>query len=153
MNQKNTGTVALVVGIVGGVPRLVESFSDAREIAILETTIEKGVEDPISCIQHYRLEKKREEEEFADYVEDLLSKSAVNPEVLEHGVQWFKSRVKIEEFRKQEVEAATVIAGYAFQIFMQNIQRTDFILAGPSAQVRVRVFVIDEASREERGAA
>ena len=49
-----------------------------------------------------------------------------------------------EEFQKNEREAARIIAEYAIKVFSGNPDRRDFFLAGPKAQVRVRVFVIEK---------
>jgi hypothetical protein len=59
-------------------------------------------------------------------------------------VQWLKSRIRIEQFQEDEKEAAKVIAEYAFKIFSEETALRDFFLAGPKAQVRVRVIVVQE---------
>ena len=47
--------------------------------------------------------------------------------------------------QRSEKEATTVIAGYAFKLFMENPKRTEFLLAGPAAKVRIRVFTLPPA--------
>jgi hypothetical protein len=142
-------TIALIVRSQGGPgrkePELVEVLSDDREISILETAAEDEHADPLAKIYEHRSIQAREDDEFADYVEDLLSQPFVKPEIQEHGVQWLKSKIRIEEFQKNEREAAKIIAEYALKVFRGNPDRRDFLLAGPKAHVRVRIFVMDSA--------
>ena len=139
-----TGTVALIVRFEKGEPSLVDSLSDDTEIAVLESAISRGDQEPLAVIQEARERIAMEEEAFGDYVEELLCQSAVRPEVVEHGVQWLKSKLRIEEFQKTEREATRVIAEYAYKIFKENPTRQDFLLAAPTAKVRIRVFSIDD---------
>lgn len=140
MSETRTGTVALVVGCRGKDVSLLDSLSDEREITILETAVSGGKERPLDILYRLREELKREEEEFADYVEELISRPECRPEILEHGIQWFKSRLKIELYQKSELEATKVIAEFAFSLFKKEPHRKEFVLAGPTAQVRVRVI-------------
>src|SRR5207253_2701486 len=129
-------------------PTLVETLSDDREIAILRAPLEAGeTTDPLRPIHEHREQERREDEEFGDYVEKLLSQPFVRPEILEHGVRWFRSKNRIEEFRRSEAQAASIIAEYAFEAFLREPDRTDFILSGPSTQIRVRVFVLRDVSQ------
>lgn len=135
-----TPTVALVVRSIEGAPQLVDILCDDGEIALLELAILENREDPLDAVYDHRKQTQKEESEFADYVEDLLSQPFLRPEIQEHGIQWLKSKLRIEEYQQSEVDAARVIAAYAFQIFAQEPQKTDFFLAGPRTQVRIRVF-------------
>ena len=142
------GTVAL---IVEASPRLklVEMISDDQEIEMLEESMRSGDPEPLEAILSFRDTQKREEEEFADYIEELLSQPFVRPEIQEHGVQWLKSKMKIEQYQKSERDAAQVIAGYAMKVLEEKPDQTDFILAGPSAQVRVRVFIMKQVAHSQ----
>ena len=60
-----------------------------------------------------------------------------------------KENVSVDE---NEVDAAKVIADYAFKIFLESPKMTDFFLSGPSTQVRIRVFVIQENQKSELAA-
>jgi hypothetical protein len=143
--QMKAATIALVVrSLRGEAPQLVDVLADDREITLLETEVVSGETDPLQKVYEYRTTQSKEDDEFADYVEDLLSQPFVKPDIQQHGVQWLKSKMRIEEFQKSEAEAAKVIAQYALQVFTHDPKRTDFLLAGPRAQVRVRVFVIHE---------
>jgi hypothetical protein len=149
-----SATIALVVrSLQGEAPEIVEVLSDDREISMLESSWGSGGEacnQMLERIHDLRSTQEREDEEFADYVEDLLSQPFVKPEIQEHGVQWLKSKMRIEEFQRNEREAASIIAEYALKVYSTNPQRKDFLLAGPRAQVRVRIF---ELGREAMGRA
>lgn len=145
--QNRMSTVALVVRYEGADPVLLESFSDETEIAIFESAVKGDEEDPLSSVYAMRERQAKEDEEFGNYVEDLLSQPFVRPEIQQHGLQWLKSKMRIEEFQRSERDATNVIAQYAWKLFQENSQRTDFILAGPTAKVRVKVFTLDPQER------
>jgi len=135
---------------------LVEQISDEREIAALEEAIAAQAPEPLQVVYEFRARLKREDEEFGDYVEDLLSKPYVRPEIQEHGVQWLKSKIRIEEYQRSEDEATRVIAKYACKVYQDNPKKTEFVLAGPTAQVQIKVFALELSrlgSSAERGAA
>lgn len=138
------GVVALVVHKASeGIPQLVEALSDELEIEILELALQEGERDPLSLIYRRRERQTREDESFGNYVEELLSQPVVKPEVQEHALQWLKSKIKIERYQKTESEATRVIADYAYRLFLENQSRKDFVLAGPKAQVRVKIFEVE----------
>lgn len=142
-------TVALIVDSLNGKPNLVEALSDDREIAVFESAIGTGAEDPLESVREHRERRSLEEEEFAGYVEELLTQPFLRPEVRQHGVQWLKSKIRIEQYQKSETEAARIIAEYAFQIFSQEREKMDFFLAGPTAKVRIRVFVLNQGKQSQ----
>lgn len=135
-------TIALAVEMKNGTPVLLETISDSHEISLLEQSVQLGEKDPLEQIRAHREKQRREDNDFSDYVEDLLSKPFLKAEIQKYGVQWLKSRIRIEQFQKDEGEAAKVIAEYAFKIFSEETALRDFFLAGPKAQVRVRVIVL-----------
>lgn len=120
----------------------VETFSDEREIFALEEAIQAGNPFPLQTVYEYRARTAREDEEFGDYVEDLLCQKMVRPEVQSHGVAWLRSKMRIEEFRRQERAAAEVIAHFAISKIKEDPELDDFILAGPGVQVRIRIFKV-----------
>ncbi len=144
-------TVALIVRREGRTPEnaeLVEALSDEREIALLESLGGAGSDtfedELIERIREFRAQQKLEDEDFGNYVEELVSKPWVSPEVQEHGIQWLKSKIRIESYEKSERDAIEVIARYAFRVYQQDPTRDDFLLAGPRSQIRVRVFALGE---------
>ena len=137
-------TIALIVrSLRGKTPQIVDVLSDDREISMLESGWKTSDGEALGKVYEYRDNQSREDDEFADYVEDLLSQPFVKPEIQEHGIQWLKSKIRIEEFQRNEREAAKIIAEYALKVYSGNPERRDFLLAGPKAQVRVRIFVVD----------
>jgi hypothetical protein len=138
------GTVALIIACPekDSEPVLLEALSDELEIATLEGSFQAGDPDPLEIILKVRAKRVQEDEEFGNYVEDLLSKPFLPDDVREHGLQWFKSKNKIEEYHRAESEARQVIADFAFKLFRSEPQRTDFILSSAAAEVRVRIFVV-----------
>jgi hypothetical protein len=137
-------TIALIVrSLQDKTPEIVDVLSDDREITLLESGWEEG-EEALGRVYAFRTTQAHEDDEFADYVEDLLSQPFVKPEIQEHGVQWLKSKIRIEEFQKNEREAAKIIADYALKVFRKDPERRDFMLAGPKAHVRVRIFVLEK---------
>jgi len=148
-----TGTVALVVRFDGNVPILIESLSEDSEIAILQASVDAEQPEPLQAVYSHRERQRHEDDEFGNYVEELLSQSCVRPEIQEHGVQWLKSKMKIERFVKSEREATQVIAQYAFRVFSESPWRTDFFLAGPSSKVRIRVFPVSIRDKSRENAA
>jgi hypothetical protein len=151
MKSSEQPTIAIVVTRNGGEPVLTETLTSAEEILELELALINKEPEPLKRVLEFRERQKAEDEEFADFVEGILSQPFLKPEVQEHAVQWFKSRGKIETYQKAEDEASTVIARYAFQLFSEDPKKTDFMLAGPKARVRIRV--IDLTSYSENQAA
>jgi len=149
--SSSTGTVALIIAQNRKKPQLIVAISDDEEIAILEESIHSGHESPLDKILDFRNEKGKEEEEFGDYVEQLLTQQFVPKEVQDHGIAWFKSKMKIEDFKQQEEEATQVIAEYAYQIFLDNTERREFILSGPKAKVLIKVYLVED-TRENQAA-
>ena len=144
MKQANEQpTIALVVTQNGGEIILADTLTDSDEILEFELAVKEGDPEPLNRVTNFRSKQLAEDEEFADFVEDLLSQPFVKPDVQEHAVQWFKSRTKIEAYQKAEDEASRVIAQYAFQIYQGDPSRTDFMLAGPKAKVRIRIIQIN----------
>lgn len=133
-------TIALVVTRNQGQPVLNETLTSSEEILELEMAMINHDPEPLKRVYDFRSKQASDEEEFADFVEGLLSQPFVKPEVQDHAVQWFKSRAKIETFQKAEDDASKVIANYAFQIYCGDPSKTDFMLAGPRAKVRVRII-------------
>ena len=138
-----TATVALIIKYEHDLPTLSSIVSDEAEIEVLETVARDGGPDPLSALCDYRDQRKREEEEFGDYVEDLLSQPFLRKDVQDHGVQWLKSKIRIEEYQRAEMEAAQVIADYAYKLFAKNHELRDLFLTGPNTKVRIRVFVCE----------
>jgi hypothetical protein len=145
-------TVALVVQLREGSCELVATLSDDREIEVLEASLASGDDDPLGRVQAERQRQEREDGEFGDYVEDLLSHPFQKKEVREHGLQWLKSKLRIEAYQRKENEAASIIAQYALEVFMQQPDKMDFFLAGPNAQVRVQIFILPEGEAMARAA-
>lgn len=143
-----TATVALIVRVDGESPSLAEIVSDDQEIELLEAAFADTDRDPMSEIQEHRRKIAREDDEFGDYVEQLLSQPFVKLEIQEHGVEWLKSRIRIEKFQKTESAAAKVIGDYAYRLFAENRGLRDFFLSGPNTRVRVRVFVLPRPELE-----
>ena len=136
-------TIALIVTRNQGEPVLAETLTSAEEILELELAMMNRDPEPLKRVEEYRSKQTHEEEEFADFVEGLLSQSFVKADVQEHAVQWFKSRAKIESYQKAEDDASRTIALYAFQVFVTDPKRTDFMLAGPRSKVRIKVIDLD----------
>jgi hypothetical protein len=139
-HQQTQPTIAIVVTRQGGAPVLAETLTSSEEILELELAMMNRESDPLKRVQDYRSKQCGEDEEFADFVEGLLSQPFVKPDVQAHAVQWFKSRAKIESFQKAEDDASRVIATYAFQVYSNDYTKTDFMLAGPKAKVRIKVI-------------
>lgn len=147
MEKETQTTIALIVKKDHQGPILQETLTQADEILEYELATVNREPYPLDKVFEYREKQAHEEEQFADYVETLLSEPSLSAEVQEHAVKWFKSRVKIETYHKAEEEASKVIARYAFEIFRADPDKTDFILAGPKAKVRIRIFETEQASR------
>ena len=135
-------TVALIVRKEQKSQGLVEVISDEREIAAYEAALAVGDSQPLDRVHEHRVRQLEEDNSFADYVEELVSQPFQKQEIREHGVQWLKSRIRIEEFQRSESEAAQIIAKFAFQLFSDDPEKVDFFLSSPTAQVRIRVFVL-----------
>ena len=146
MPSTKIGTVALVVRLDQKPPALVDQFSDDAEIVVFESAAQIGEPNPLQAVYDRRRKLALEDEEFGNYVEDLLSQPFVRPEIQEHGVQWLKSKLKIENFQKCESEASKTIADYAFRVFCKDPTRTEFLLAGPLAKVKIRVLLLPNES-------
>jgi hypothetical protein len=142
-------TIAVVIRFEGKQPNLIDIVSDDGEIRLLEEAVEKGESDPLNYVYEFRKRQQHEDAEFGDYVEELLSRPFVRPEVQEHGIQWMKSKLKIEQYQKTETQAAKIIAEYALKVLEQDHTKTDFMIAGPSSMVRVKIVNMSEGHRRE----
>jgi hypothetical protein len=134
-------TVALIVKKRADTTDLIEVLSDEREIDVYESEQLRNNPDPLARVHEYRAKQIEEDDAFADYVEELLSQPFQKEEIKEHGIQWLRSKQRIEDFQKNENEAAVVIAKFALDLFTKDPEKNDFYLSGPTAQVRVRIFV------------
>lgn len=137
-------------------PVLIDAFSDDTEVEILQeawennelTDGDKPIPDPLKQIYEMRERQTKEDEEFGNYVEDLLTNPFLRKDIQAHAVQWLRSKIRIEEYHHCERDAMRVIAEYAFQIYRQDPAKRDFFLAGPVAKVRVRIFELKEADQD-----
>ena len=137
-----SGTIALLIEFRDQVPVVVDTLSDDQEITLAEAAISEGEVEPLKKVQALRAHQAKEDEEFGNYVEELLSQPFVRPEIQRHGLQWLRSKMRIEQYQRSEREATKVIAEYALQVFRDDPKQTDFVLAGPVAQVRVRILIM-----------
>lgn len=138
-----SATVALIIREARGIPRLIETLSDEKEIEVFEHAYAQGEADPLRAVYDYRTRQLREEDQFSEYVEDLLARPFLRREIQDHGIQWMRSKMKIEEYQRSEAEAAKIIAEYAMNIVEKDPAQHDFLLAGPAAHVRIRVFLLN----------
>ena len=134
------GTVALVVYFQKGVPLLVDVLSDDQEIDLLSGALETGQVDPLTSLYDLRRQRSKEDEDFGNYVEELVCQPFLKPTLKEQGVRWLTSRIRIENYEKCEREARQIIAEYAHRVFSENTKRREFILKGPKAEIRIRVL-------------
>lgn len=144
--MKKDGTVALVVTINEETSNLVEALSDDAEILVLQKALELGNHDPLRPVYELRDRQSKEDEEFGNYVEELLSQPFIKQDVQEQGVQWLKSKIKIEDYKRQEEQATKVIATFAYELYQKNPQQKEFILSGSVARVKIKIFEIEKAS-------
>jgi hypothetical protein len=145
-----SGTVVLLLTLQpDGDPVLLESLSDEREVEFVEEALKEGHPDPVWALQQRRRLQKKEDEEFADYIEQLVSEPHCRIEVQDHAAQWFQSRLQLEKFQCAESEARRIIAEFALKVFHDDPSRTDFVLAGPSAEVRVRIHLVPRSLLSE----
>jgi hypothetical protein len=124
-------TIAIIVTRQSGTPVLAETLMSSEEILEIELALLNREPDPLKRVQDFRKKQSGDDEEFADFVEGLLSQPFVKPDVQAHAVQWFQ---------KAEDDASRVIATYAFQVYANDFTKTDFLLAGPRAKVRIKVI-------------
>lgn len=119
---------------------LLEAVSDEQEIEAIEAERALGGnDDALARVLELRTARQRDEEEFGDYVEDVLVRPGLQDEIRDHALRWFRAKLRIERYAKTEVDAMRVIAGFALQIWGADPSRDDLVLAGPSAQVRVTI--------------
>lgn len=135
-------TVILVVSHETGIPQLVEFLSDDEEIAVFEAASAMGDHQPLQRVHDHRHRQAQEDQAFADYVEELLSQPYQRQEIIDHGTQWLKARLRIEEHQESEYQAVKIIANFGMQLYFGNPERIDFCLQGAATQVRVRIFVL-----------
>src|SRR4051812_4735027 len=96
-------TLALIIKYQGELPSLIDVLSDEREIEIFESNARETRTDDevaLSAVYEHRMTQSQEDNEFGDYIEELLSQPFVRPEVQEHAVAWFKSKIRIEQYQK-----------------------------------------------------
>jgi hypothetical protein len=137
-----TSTIALIVTFKNKAPCWVDTLLEESEIEYLAAVVQANESEPLRRVYEFRAQQKAKEEEMGDFVEELLSKPFLNPKVQNHGINWLKSKIKIENYQKIEQQAAEIVADYAFKIYQQDLGKTDFFLVSATSQVRVRVFTI-----------
>ena len=69
----------------------------------MESSVHLGDRNPLQRVYDHRNDQFREDEEFSDYVEDLLSRPNLKAEMQNYGVQWLKSKIRIERYSKGRV--------------------------------------------------
>ncbi len=143
-------TVALIIGIDTGSPVLLDTLNDVDEIEYIELALKSGEDDPLHEIYKFRERQQKQEEDFGNYIEDLLSQPFVNPQLQKHGVQWLRSRIKIDQFQRTEREAVEVISNYAYKIFEKDPSKMDFFLVSATSQVRIRIFTLEQAEGTQK---
>jgi len=143
------GTVALVIEHQDDQVVLRDAISDETEIELLEKTLQNGYKNPLDKIYRERARVAAEDEEFGDYVEDLVMRNAFRSDIREHAIQWFRSRIKIEKLRKNEEEAVSVISKFAIQVYLEKPKRNEFILTSPNAKVKVKIFKVETEKKSQ----
>ncbi len=141
-----SGTVVLLLSLESkGSPVLLESLSDEREVEFVESALQEGHPDPVWALQQRRKLQRKEDEEFADYIEGLVCEPFCRLEVQGHAAQWFQSRLQLEQFQNTEAEARRIIAEFALKVFQDDPSRLEFVLAAPSAEVQVRIHLVSKS--------
>jgi len=105
------------------------------------------LEDSLQVIQHNRLINTQKNEEFDDQVESLVCYPFQRPEVLKQGIHWLDTQFKQQQNKVRERDAAEVIAHHAIDLFLEDPQRTDFILEGPHHEIKVRIFLFSDLKK------
>lgn len=149
LSMKAISTLALVICFKDQSPSHLATISDEREISILDHAIQTKERNPLDKVIEHRELVAREEEEFGDFVEQLLSQPFQRTEIREHGLAWFQSRIRLEQFQKEETDAARVVAEYAYAVFQEDPRRRDFILDGAAAKIRIRIFEVQQQSNSQ----
>jgi len=148
-------TVALIISHEAGVTSLLDTLSDPEEIEFMNLSIRAGDHNPLEHLYELRARKVKQENDFGDHLEELLSQPFLNPEIQSHGIRWLKSQIRIETYHKTERDAVKIISEYAYKIYQEDPDKTDFFLASTNSQVRIRVFTVappgHKASRPKAG--
>ena len=97
--MSKVGTVALVLKQSEAGLTLIEALSDLEEISVLERQLLEGGINPLLEVYQLRTRHEKEDEEFGDYIEEILCQPFVKEDLREQGLRWFKSKIKIEEFQ------------------------------------------------------
>ena len=137
-----TSTVALVITYESGMPLWMDTISDEREIQYIEEALRAGDPQPLHKVYEIRATESRQVDDFGDSIEDLFTTPYVSSEAQKQALKWLHSKIKIEKYQKIEKEAARVISEYAYKIFQEDPSQTDFFIAGPQCQVRIRIFTL-----------
>jgi hypothetical protein len=140
--RMKSSTIALILSQDHTSSVLIDILCEQHEIDFLESALLQGEANPLYLIYKQREQQAQIDEELGAYIEELLSQPFLNQEIQHHGVQWLKSKIKIEKYQKSEKEAAQVIAEYAMRIFTIDPTKIDFFLTSQNNQVRVRIFTI-----------
>jgi hypothetical protein len=145
VRMKSTGatakhTLALVVRKREKKIEWLDTLSQESEILFFEALLGAGVQDPLLDLAVKREQERQSEDDFANYVEDLVVKPGLKPEVREQAVQWFYSRIRIEKYEAQEKQAAAVVARVALQLYQEHPAQVDFTLSSERSEIRVKIF-------------
>jgi len=138
-----TGKIALILYKESNHYELIESLGSEDEISVFEKALRSGVENPLSEVYRFRSAVEIEDEKNSDYIEELISQPFEKLRVKEKGVRWFQSKIRLNKHKRSEAEANHIIAEFAYRLFKKDPSKKDFILVGPSAEVKVKVFMLD----------
>jgi arginine deiminase len=136
-----TTQIALIVLLDPAGPMLVDTLTDGDEIEFYDLSLQEET-NPLAKIYRHRHWVEQQDEELADYLEQVLCKPF--PEILfqRQATRWFRMKMRIEQFQRKEKEAAQVIADYAYRVFLDEPDRSEFYIESDHHRVRVRVFTI-----------
>jgi hypothetical protein len=120
---------------------MVEFLADQSEIEFFQDST-KSLSERLQDIYLMRAQREQQEEDLADYVENLVLNPMLHPEIKQQGVEWFYSRIKIDQYRQKELQAAQLIAQYAFEQFLADTQKATFDLSSSENTVHIKIFTL-----------
>ena len=138
-----TGKIALILYKESNDYELLESLGSEDEISVFEEALKSGVENPLSEVYRFRDTVEIEDEKNSDFIEELISQPFEKLKVKEKGNRSFQCKIRLNNYKRSEIEANNIIAEFAYRLFKKDPSKKDFVLVGPSAEVKVKVFMLD----------
>ncbi len=137
-------TIILIVSDSNTSIKLIDFIYSDSEIERLESLIQAHTFDPLHQVYQFRASEHQKLNQFADQIEQLITQPCQKVSLIESGVHWLRSLIKLEKYQQTEKQAAMVLAHFAYQLFQKDPNNKAFELSGLTNTVKIKVYDTSE---------